>query len=142
MDQDTVDLITLSACTAAVIVLRSRKRRQVKKQRRIWTKQWLLERTSDRGVMHFVNNELIDDTDSFYGFLRMPPDIFHELLRLITPAIQKCDTVMRDCITPQDMLTVTLRYLASGRVQTIFNICNHIYRPNLNLYYGGNIIVV
>ena len=67
MDQDTVDLITLSACAAAVIVLRRRRRRQAKKQRRFWSKQWLLERTSDRGVMHFVNNELTVDIDSFYG---------------------------------------------------------------------------
>ncbi|XP_046417437.1 uncharacterized protein LOC124178244 [Neodiprion fabricii] len=41
-------------------------------------------------------------------------DDWNELLTLLTPAIKKQDTVMRQAISPRDRLTVTLRYLATG----------------------------
>ncbi|XP_046622671.1 protein ALP1-like [Neodiprion virginianus] len=44
----------------------------------------------------------------------MMEDDWNELLTLLTPAIKKQDTVMRQAISPRDRLTVTLRYLATG----------------------------
>ena len=64
--------------------------------------------------MNFVDYELRDDMCGFHGFLRMSSSEFNEILEMIAPYIQKDYTVMRDCISPKEMMVVTLRYLASG----------------------------
>lgn len=45
----------------------------------------------------------------------MDVDTYEDLLRWVTPAIKKEDTVMRDAITPNERLSATLRFLASGQ---------------------------
>ena len=45
----------------------------------------------------------------------MDEPTFLELLSLVTPIIEKQDTIMRTAITPHERLTCTLRYLATGR---------------------------
>ncbi|XP_063794791.1 uncharacterized protein LOC134956748 [Pseudophryne corroboree] len=45
----------------------------------------------------------------------MDEEMFQELLRLVTPLIQKQDTNMRQAISVQDRLVATLRYVATGR---------------------------
>lgn len=49
------------------------------------------------------------------NYLRMSPEVFDRLLKLVGPHIQKQNTLMRDCIGPEERLVVTLRYLATGR---------------------------
>lgn len=50
----------------------------------------------------------------FRNFMRMNTECYDELLNLVTPIIQKEDTQMRKSISPQQRLSVTLRYLATG----------------------------
>ncbi|XP_050311465.1 putative nuclease HARBI1 [Anthonomus grandis grandis] len=45
----------------------------------------------------------------------MDEDSYVLLLKLVTPLIQKQDTCMRSAISPHERLSVTLRYLATGR---------------------------
>ncbi|CAB3221184.1 unnamed protein product [Arctia plantaginis] len=45
----------------------------------------------------------------------MDSECFEELLNMVTPLIQKQDTVMRESISPRERLTVTLRFLATGQ---------------------------
>lgn len=112
---DDDDLIVSCAVTAIVTaVIRRRRLRRDQHRRTLWCKPWLLQRSSERGIRSFVNNELADVSSDFYGFLRMPPEVFHELLLLVKPLIERQDSIMRDSITAEDMLIVTLRYLASG----------------------------
>ncbi|XP_068119739.1 putative nuclease HARBI1 [Hyperolius riggenbachi] len=84
------------------------------KRQRIWTKAWL----QDRDVLSHDNllRELrLSAPDDYKNYLRMPEDAFNHLLSLITPCIKKQDTCMRRAITPEQRLTATLRYLATGR---------------------------
>lgn len=70
---------------------------------------------------NFVLNELVTgDVVGFKGFLRMTPEVFNELLARIEPHVQRSDTIMRDSITPHEMLVVTLRYLATGRAIAVW----------------------
>jgi len=48
----------------------------------------------------------------------MDNNSFELLLNKITPRISHKDTTMRACITPAERLSVTLRYLATGRQMT------------------------
>ena len=76
-------------------------------------------------------NELeTGDIVGFKGFLRMTPDVFNELLAKIEPHIRRSDTIMRDSITPHEMLVVTLRYLATGR--TVLHSVKHFLLMTCN----------
>jgi len=45
----------------------------------------------------------------------MDSEAYLELLQKVTPRIRKRDIVMRRAITPHERLSVTLRFLATGR---------------------------
>lgn len=47
----------------------------------------------------------------------MSPERFQHLLSLVGPRIRKQDTMMREAISPEERLTLTLRFLASGDCQ-------------------------
>lgn len=51
---------------------------------------------------------------SFQNYVRMQKEIIEELLLLVTPHIEKKNTVMREAISPRMRLSATLRYLATG----------------------------
>jgi hypothetical protein len=74
-----------------------------------------------KGIHHFVIQELEpDECGGFKGFLRMNSEVFNEILGRIEPQIRRDDTIMRDSITPHEMLVVTLRFLATGDLLTHF----------------------
>jgi hypothetical protein len=45
----------------------------------------------------------------------MNEDAYREILQKVTPRIKKSNSVTREAITPRERLSVTLRFLASGR---------------------------
>lgn len=47
--------------------------------------------------------------DTFYNYFRMTKPEFDNLLRLVAPHIEKCDTSFRDAISTEERLMVTLR---------------------------------
>uniref|UniRef100_A0A182YR18 DDE Tnp4 domain-containing protein n=1 Tax=Anopheles stephensi TaxID=30069 RepID=A0A182YR18_ANOST len=65
-------------------------------------------------------NRLLDNivaeqaNETVVNFLRMKKEDFIVLLQAIRPAISRMNTNMRDSITAQERLLITLRYLATG----------------------------
>lgn len=55
----------------------------------------------------------LNDTEKFCNYFRMEPLLFQELLRLVRPSIFK-QSVVRESLSPETRLHITLRYLASG----------------------------
>ncbi|KAL4152807.1 hypothetical protein QTP88_000640 [Uroleucon formosanum] len=55
------------------------------------------------------------EPDDWRTYLRMDEDTYIELLNLVTPLVKKQNTVIRTAITPQERLSTTLRFLATGR---------------------------
>jgi len=45
----------------------------------------------------------------------MDSEAYLELLQRVTPRIRTCDSVTRRAVTPHERLSVTLRFLATGR---------------------------
>lgn len=60
----------------------------------------------------------VGDSVAFRNFLRMPPEMFDEMLARIGPRIHKMDTNYRLAIDPGVKLAATLRYLATGNCYT------------------------
>lgn len=96
--------------TAAFCII---KNKQLKANKRKWSKQWLLK----RNLFSHTNliAELRSEPDDFRNYLRMDEATYQHLLNLITPIISRTDTVMRRAITPHERLSATLRFLATGR---------------------------
>ncbi|RLU20862.1 hypothetical protein DMN91_007476 [Ooceraea biroi] len=87
-----------------------------KKRRRIWTREWISQRNRElRGTINLAHIELRnEDADYFQRFFRLRHDLFDRLLELVTPYIQRQNTNMRECISPKERLSLTLRFLATG----------------------------
>lgn len=76
-------------------------------------KRWLMERRT-YGHVNLLAELRLNEPEDYKNFLRMDGDSFDELLSLVTPFIQKQDTMMRESISPLQRLSITLRYLATG----------------------------
>jgi hypothetical protein len=85
----------------------------VKRKRKKWCKDWLLKRDTYSHVN--LLNELKFEPEDFKNYLRMDEKTYLELLSMVTPMIKKEDTVMRKSISAHERLSVTLRFLATGR---------------------------
>uniref|UniRef100_A0A147BIK3 Putative harbinger-4 pst n=1 Tax=Ixodes ricinus TaxID=34613 RepID=A0A147BIK3_IXORI len=83
------------------------------KKKRPWVKEYLQKR-EQTGAHHSLTRDLLKDANEFRRYLRMTPDVFHRLADGIRADIQRQNTVMRESISAEERLEVTLRHLASG----------------------------
>jgi hypothetical protein len=95
---------------SSVIMLENNRK---KSKRTKWTKDWLLKRET----LSHVNllKELKVEKNDWFNYLRMDENCYLKVLQHITPLIKRQDTVMRKSISPHERLTMTLRFLATGR---------------------------
>lgn len=96
-------------------VKRQRRRRR---QRTVWVRTWLgPERRRQFGLYDQLMVELRrEDEKSFINFMRMPPEMFDEILDRVGPRITKPTTHFRAALEPGLKLAIILRHLASGSV--------------------------
>ncbi|MPC14840.1 hypothetical protein E2C01_007616 [Portunus trituberculatus] len=57
----------------------------------------------------------LKDTDSMRQCIHLNREQYHDLLQLMTPHIKKEDTHMKDAVTADERLTLTLRYLTTDQ---------------------------
>ena len=99
---------------ASVVVLLSHLKAKKNKKREHWVKPWMSSR-AEKGAHNNIIRELrFTDPASYRNYLRLSQDQYDELLEMIRPAITKQDTVMRQALSPEEMLSVTMRFLATG----------------------------
>ena len=91
-----------------------RRRRRRRRRRQFWVRPWIGRRV-EFGMYDQLMVELRnEDQKSFKNFLRMPPQMFDELLGRLGPRITKQHTSYRAPLEPGLKLALTLRHLASG----------------------------
>ena len=112
---EKVKMATQEQAAAAIVGIICCKRS--KRTRTCWVKPWMTENhRSKKGAQNTLVQELrLLDMSAYKNYLRMDDASYQELLGLVTPILEKCDTVMRRAITPAEMLATTLRFLATGR---------------------------
>ena len=69
------------------------------------------------------------DPETYRKYLRVEPEMFHELLERIKPHITKMDTNYKLAIEPGLKLACTLRFLATGNDYTALSF-NFLVAPN------------
>lgn len=76
------------------------------------------------GIQHLLCEQLLKkDPEEYRRLLRVPHDVFIQLLDHVHHRIEKQATNMRCPISTKTRLQVTLRYLASGTYRFIMNNC-------------------
>ena len=105
---------------------RRRRRRRQRQVRVIWVREWISRRPQlglyDRLMVELRN----EDPSAFKNFMRMPPEMYDELVQRLTPALTKETTNWRPPLDPGLKVAITLRHLASGskyRNTTFFRSC-------------------
>lgn len=94
----------------------ARRKRKRARRRRWWSRAWLSPgRRRQFGLYDQLMVELRrEDQDAFINFMRMPPEMFDDVLQRVGPRITKQHTWMREPFEPGLKLAITLRHLASG----------------------------
>lgn len=100
-----------------------------KKKRKTWVKEYLLlrDKLSNMNIM-----SVLEPAD-FRNYLRMDSRSFDILLNLVTPYIQKQNTILRDSISAKQRLVVTLRFLATGNSYQDLKYSSLISQPMLSI---------
>ncbi|XP_037869966.2 uncharacterized protein LOC119629131 [Bombyx mori] len=101
-----------AVCIVA-LVLRNRKKRRQRKFRKYWIHP-LTSRRFEKGFFQKKYNILREHPEKFFNYFRMSVASFDKILHNVRPYITFMDTKFRKCISTEERLSVTLRYLASG----------------------------
>ncbi|RXN18614.1 N-lysine methyltransferase SMYD2-B [Labeo rohita] len=88
--------------------------KQKKKTKRIWKRECLGRHEQPRLSILQKESEMTDE-NGFGDLMWMTAEEFEFLLRMVGPLITKQHTKMRRAISPRDRLSVTLRFLATGK---------------------------
>ena len=102
-----------AAVVVAVLNKKSKRLRQ-KRERSVWVKPWLSIRNELRADRTLLREFRVEDDEHYNKFLRMSPENFKELLRLVQFDIQKQDTLLREAIPASIKLAATIRLLSTG----------------------------
>lgn len=92
---------------------RAEKRRR-KMKRTEWVSKFLVER-KEKGFFSVLKKELIlRDQERFRRYLQMDTDTFYEIVEAVRPLIEKKQTHLRETVSSEERVAITLRYLATG----------------------------
>lgn len=82
----------------------NRRRRNL---RRFWIHPYIRNNVNCR--LSVAAREMRETDNKFVGFYRMSKDSYLNLVQLIAPAINKNNTIMRECVSAEERILITLR---------------------------------
>lgn len=156
-DDDEASVVVMASTAAACLLLSAAiedEEAQQQENKRLWIKDYRKSRKRC-GNTQSLMMELKPDSNDFKNFIRMDEESFNFILSAIRPDIEKQDTRMRAAINPEEKLSVTLRFLATGENFTeldynsklsqsflstaIIDVCEAIYKRLKSQYLKVNI---
>ncbi|PIK53163.1 hypothetical protein BSL78_09941 [Apostichopus japonicus] len=101
---------------AAVVVASLLKARKDKgrSKRSCWKRSWIEKRAQFSQFSNILPELRDKDAHSYRRYMRMTHDQFVNILRLVSPMIQKKNTHFREALPADVKLAITLRFLATG----------------------------
>lgn len=81
--------------------------RRVRRQRRWWTRDWLLRRPIHGQYEALMSEMYAEDPSAYRNFVQVDPLMFQELLHMVIPKIYKRNTWYRKSIDPGLRLAAT-----------------------------------
>ncbi|XP_050296651.1 uncharacterized protein LOC126736368 [Anthonomus grandis grandis] len=122
-------------CSQILYLLYLRRKHRLAQNKREYWIHPLLQVRYVEGAFYILFEKLRLHSDHFFHYFRLSITTFDFILERINMRIQKQDSVMRLCVPPNEMLAVSLRYLASGNT---FRDLHYTYR--LGEYTIRNIV--
>ncbi|CAK1601838.1 unnamed protein product [Parnassius mnemosyne] len=98
---------------ACVWLLYRRYKRRRQRQREYWVHPILRDRLT-HGMFVTLYPKLRQYEPKFFNYFRMSTKSFDDLLHVIKVDITGDSTILRDSISAEEKLVITLRYLATG----------------------------
>ena len=97
---------------AIILLLKRRRKRRI--NRKVWQMSWIGGRR-EKGAFHTLVQELVtEDKPTCKRYFRLDERLFKYVLERVCSVICKQDTHMRQALSADERLAVTLRYLATG----------------------------
>ena len=84
-------------------------------KRRCWVKNWVRRRDRQAAYTQLISELQLEDAQQFRNFTRMSAVEVQILVNMLGPVIGKQDTAMRNAISVEERVIVTLRFLATGK---------------------------
>ncbi|XP_050320922.1 uncharacterized protein LOC126753463 isoform X2 [Bactrocera neohumeralis] len=109
MSSEVIALIIINEVLAEE---EEQEQKRIRKKRK-WCKMWLQNKNE------FSNNKLLKtlretEPKDYKNYMRMSDEVFYDLLLKVKVFIEKEDTIMREAISAENRLAITLRFLATG----------------------------
>jgi len=98
---------------AAYVALAINKRRKVK--RKCWVKNWVRRHDRQGAYTQLIRELQLEDAQQFRNFTRMSAVEVQSLVNMLGPVIDKQDTAMRNAVSVEQRVIVTLCFLATGK---------------------------
>jgi hypothetical protein len=124
-----------ASCLAIALAVCLKKKKKKKKKRR-WMKEWLKQRNKYTHE-NLLRDLRVSEPSDYQNFLRLDATLFDELLKIITPRIEKRNTATRDAIPPSQRLSITLRNLATGNTFEDFKFTSAISQQSIGVIVMG-----
>ncbi|XP_063242786.1 uncharacterized protein LOC134542451 [Bacillus rossius redtenbacheri] len=105
------EILLVSSAVVVIAAYHCMQRKHKRRSRRWWCSNLFKDRVSNQMLGVLKAQEI---SGQYKNFTRMSPTTFEDLLIKIGPKICKKETHLREPITIQDRLAVTLRFLATG----------------------------
>ena len=113
---DTLNDLEIEEILLFILLKRRRRRRYKAQCRNTWTKRWIIRRAGQGVYANLLREFNVKDPECFRQFHRLDRESFDSVLALVGPYIVKKNTIMRESIPPGERLSITLRFLATGKV--------------------------
>jgi hypothetical protein len=84
-------------------------------KRKCWVKNWIRRRGWQGAYTQLISELQLEDAQQFRNFTRMSAVEIQSLVKLLGPVIGKQDTAMRNAISVEERVIVTLHFLATGK---------------------------
>ena len=109
--------IILYAAIGVMIYNRRKQLIKKKQRKRYWRRGIFRDRKLYSEYYTLYQSLRESDREFHYRYLRMSKERFDHLLNLLREKITKKDTKLREAITAEERLVITLRYLSAGMSQ-------------------------
>lgn len=115
MDDDGLGAIALLLLVKKKRQLQKQEKEKKKRKKRVWSREWLQRRREESVPFRLMRELNEEDPHTLRQWIRLNKQQYQELLSMVTPLIEKQDTNIRLAVTAAERLTLTLRYLATGK---------------------------
>ncbi|XP_066463267.1 uncharacterized protein [Eleutherodactylus coqui] len=136
-DNGTTSLppVRLPSAHMALLVLLARRRKlrrlEASRQKRLWIHP-VIRMKQEKGHFAMLYADLRRCPEKFQEFIQMSTSAFDGLLDLLRPQLTMQQTLLRRCISPEQRLLITLRFLSTGETYSSLHQLFHVGKSTIS----------